>query len=292
MKVLMIHGIGQQAVTADKLKDTWTSALENASPGILNNTSIGMAYYAKELAEWTKNNKPHGQPMGPGLEDTDASSSAELIFLTQSLQEVANKNGISDSSIQEIMNTQVNGAVAMDNFIYRRLVAIARAIESLSPAKGSILLRIIKQAYVYLNVNNATAAIDNLVRPHLQNPPNIIISHSLGTVIAFKLLREMAAKSPNLKIPTFITLGSPLGLNSVTKSLGPPLRKPNNVSRWLNFYDPSDFVTLGKSLEKPTFEGEIENFGNIDNKTPNAHGVIGYLPDKGLITELKTALSR
>ena len=180
----------------------------------------------------------------------------------------------------------------MGTWIGRRLVGIVRAFEALSPLKGALVLQVVKQAYTYLAKEGAGAAVDNLVRPKLDGQRMVIVSHSLGTVVAFKLLREMAAAGRNVEVPLLITMGSPLGIDAVKAKLGPPRKKPAFVKKWVNFYDPADFVALGKALDRSTFAADIENVGDVDNTTDNAHGIAGYLPDKRVIDLLESSSMR
>lgn len=294
MKVLMIHGIGQEDSTSDVLLKRWIKSLHDVSPGLLDPSNTRMAYYGTTLADWTTGKVKAAVGMGAEGAEIDIGDEDELKFLTEALQEVADDQDVTDAEIGQASaeaDHQAGGGhvVPMDNFIARQLVGLVRALEKLSPAKGTILLRVIKQGHTYLSSPGAAKAVDDIVRPLLQASPQVLITHSLGTVVAFKLLREMHEQGKSVEIPLLITMGSPLGLDAFMKKLGPPRLKPPFVKEWRNFYDPSDFVALGKSLSKEFANGIIDD-GTVDNFTPNAHGIIGYLPHKGVIDALKDAL--
>lgn len=288
MKVLMIHGIGQEDSTQEELLDKWTKSLEDVAPGLLQDADTRMAYYGKTLAKWTSAKGEAAVGMGPdtaiALADT-----TEMEFLREALEEAAAKENISDAEIEAALN-EGNTSVPMDSFLGRRLVGLVQALEKVSPAKGSILLRVVRQGNTYLSSKSAAAAVDKIVRPYLLESPQVLITHSLGTVVAFKLLRELEKEGANIEIPLLITMGSPLGVEAFKKRLGPPRRKATFVKRWVNFYDPSDLVALGKDLDEKTFATGIDNDGAVDNTTSNAHGIIGYLPHKGVIDALRSAL--
>lgn len=290
MNVLMIHGIRQEGVTQEQLLETWTESLHSVAPGLLDGAAIEMAYYGTTLADWTTGKAKVAVGMGVESTEVDLFDEDELKFLSSVMEEAAVVENVDEAVIEAVMHEVGNNAVPMDSFLARRLVSLVRALEKVSPAKGSVLLRVVKQGHTYLSSPGAGTAVDNIVRPYLQKSPQVLITHSLGTVIAFKLLREMEAQGKDIEIPLFITLGSPLGLEAFKKRLGPPRRKPSFVKKWINFYDPSDFVTLGKSLDEDTFAAGIENDGTVDNHTSNAHGIIGYLPHKGVIDALKSVL--
>ncbi|MFG0527334.1 hypothetical protein [Pseudomonas sp. yb_5] len=291
MNVLMIHGIGQEASTKDELLKKWMDSLHETQSGLLSRASVDMAYYGTTLADWTNGKTKAAVGMGAESIAVDLGDADELKFLSAVMEEFISDNGIDEADIEAAMGTAGGNPIPMDNFIARRLVGLMRMIEKISPAKGSLLLRIVRQGHTYLSSPGAAKAVDDIVRPLLQRSPQILITHSLGTVIAFKLLREMeAAGTSGVHIPLLITMGSPLGLDAFKAKLGAPRRKPAFVERWENFYDPSDFVTLGKPLNEKNFASAIHNDGAVNNKTVNAHGVIGYLPHKGIIDALTRAL--
>lgn len=290
MNVLMIHGIGQEGSTQQELIDKWTSSLHGVAPGLLKGSTINMAYYGTTLADWTTGKTKAAVGMGADDTEVDIGDDEEVKFLASALDEALVESGGGEAEIDAALEEAGDNAVPMDTFIGRRLVGLVRALEKISPAKGSILLRVVKQGHTYLSAPGAGTAVDAIVRPYLQKSPQVLITHSLGTVVAFKLLREMEAQGKSVEIPLLITMGSPLGLDAFKKKLGPPRRKPSFVKRWANFYDPSDLVALGKDLDKSTFAAGIENDGTVDNQTSNAHGIIGYLPHKGVIEALKKAL--
>jgi hypothetical protein len=74
----------------------------------------------------------------------------------------------------------------------------------------------------------------------------ILIGHSLGTVVAYDALR----RHPELPVRGYVSLGSPLGLPTVRRSLeaSDALRFPDDLDRWVNIYDKRDFVTGNQPL--------------------------------------------
>lgn len=290
MNVLMIHGIGQEGSTQQELIKVWTESLQKVAPNLLNGSKVNMAYYGTTLADWTTGKTKGAVGMGPEQTEVDIGDDNELKFLVAAMGEALAKNGGGEAEIEAALEEADDIAVPMDSFFGRRLVGLVRALETISPAKGSLMLRIVKQGYTYLSSPGAGKAVDDIVRPLLQKSPQVLITHSLGTVIAFKLLREMEKEGQHVKIPLLITMGSPLGLEAFKKKLGPAFGKASFVERWENFYDPSDLVALGKDLNSQTFGPGIGNDGTVNNTTGNAHGIIGYLPHKGVVDALKRVL--
>lgn len=72
--------------------------------------------------------------------------------------------------------------------------------------------------------------------------PIAIVAHSLGTVIAYDVLRRV-----DTRVDLLVTMGSPLGLDQIRyelRRLDGNTAFPANVRRWLNVFDGLDPVTL------------------------------------------------
>ncbi|MFE7031173.1 hypothetical protein ACFU9Y_12755 [Streptomyces sp. NPDC057621] len=108
------------------------------------------------------------------------------------------------------------------------------------------------------------------------NGPVVVISHSLGTVVAYDVLSE--AGSARKEVPLFITLGSPLGYTEIQDVITRPLKVPVPVRLWTNFADPLDLVTLDTTLADD-FRTGAKVIADIamDNPSPNNHASCGYL---------------
>jgi hypothetical protein len=79
----------------------------------------------------------------------------------------------------------------------------------------------------------------------------MILSHSMGTIIAYDVLRELATSQPDCRVDHFITLGSPLGLPHVRYKISlekERLCTPENVKQWSNFADKRDPVAIDAHL--------------------------------------------
>jgi hypothetical protein len=277
VKVVFVHGINQQGKTPEGLCAEWLGAL---APALAKAGYAGAAltpatpFYGDVLFELASARADAVRAQGPG-----AASAGEEEFLAEGLEEIAAKDervdGNEIAAIAEDEAVVDQGLFAMD----RRVNAIARVLERISPFHGDITSRLLRQAYVYLRQPGAAEQIDARVAPHFSDGPCVIVAHSLGTVVSFKLLRRMALEGRPLDVPLFLTLGSPLSLRTVRKALGPSFAPPKGVRRWFNAYDKDDFVALGQGLTRSTFAEGIENWGEVANTRDDAHGITGYLSD-------------
>jgi hypothetical protein len=86
------------------------------------------------------------------------------------------------------------------------------------------------------------AGLQGATRPH------VVVSHSMGTVIAYDCLKRVAGCAP---VDGFMTLGSPLGLDEIQDQLQPEWSRldgfptPNVTGKWINVSDPLDVVCGG-----------------------------------------------
>jgi hypothetical protein len=82
----------------------------------------------------------------------------------------------------------------------------------------------------------------------------ILISHSLGSVIAYDVLWELSRRqASDLQVDRFVTIGSPLGMNFVQHrvlSAHEPLetRYPDNIRRWENLSAVGEMTALDREF--------------------------------------------
>ena len=122
----------------------------------------------------------------------------------------------------------------------------------------------------------------------------MLIAHSMGTIIAYDVLRNLGRSNPDqgVRVPHFVTIGSPLGLPHVKlrvaeeRTYDPKVRTPTIVTQsWLNFADRRDAVAFDTHLGDdygPNATG-IEVKDDIilndyeSNGKANHHKLFGYL---------------
>jgi hypothetical protein len=129
------------------------------------------------------------------------------------------------------------------------------------PLRKVIVKKAAMEAYYYLfnkdyvRADGKTFAVRDELRNRLlallekarnDAEKTVIVSHSMGTMVAYDVLRNCAGCPP---VDTLFTLGSPLGVREVQIELAPG-KKPGGkrtvdfpaatVRRWINVYDPLD----------------------------------------------------
>lgn len=278
MQIIYVHGINQQAKSEMVIARMWSSALvagaEEAgeATGRLE-TAIRTAkapFYGDRLFALTDSQKNWSAvAMGADGEDDDFSR-----FAAEIVRDMARKAGASENELNFD-----DGATPLGAGIHKRsLKWAARALEQHAPFLAPHALKLLGQAYAYLKRPHIADEIDQLVRPAFETTePIMVVAHSLGTIVSYKMLRERAEK--NLSCSLFLTLGSPLGIEQVRTHFAKPRNSPRGVLRWMNASDPEDFVALRQRLEQPHFADGIENIINVENGYDDPHDVHRYLMD-------------
>ena len=283
MRLVLVHGINQQGKDPKALKQEWLGYLckRLGKPDGFAEIEVVMPYYGDVLKDYSDRAGGNAISQGPdGTPDLD-----EAQFLAAALLETAAAAGIGAAAIatEQRAMAREDGAINEQSLVMsRRFNAIVRVLERVSPMHGSWVMRILKQAYAYARKTKVADAVDKIVQPAFAPGPMVVVAHSLGTVVSFKLLRAMAAKGGRIDVPLFVTVGSPLSLMAIQAALGPAFARPEGVKCWINALDPDDFITLGKPLDDTTFGmgTEVINFVDVENYREDAHSIGGYLDDK------------
>jgi len=122
----------------------------------------------------------------------------------------------------------------------------------------------------------------------------LLISHSLGTIIAYDVLWKFSYYGEykdirEKKLHTWITMGSPLGNENAKKKLkganATGIRKyPVNISRWFNVAAEDDYLChdqrLNNDFEKMaiTTQHNVKGYNlSIRHSKSNPHHAVGYL---------------
>jgi len=233
-------------------------------------------YYGDILSDFTEDSEGNAaSAVAQGASDIVTN---EVDFYSSFIKE---SFGISSSQIEEELDQQ-DEAVAQAAYHNRNVIAVMRAAEKLFPSKVEKLLKKLPQAYCYLKNVNASKAVDEIVAPALSEGAALIISHSLGTVVTYKLLRE----NPSPLNHQYITLGSPLGIEAVKKSIRPPFIRPDQLSLWYNGGDKDDFVAAGKKLSSCGYENVDEENFDIDNGKDDPHAISRYMSSDWVVNKV------
>lgn len=262
MLVVYIHGNGNK-VRADLLKRQWDQALFGHDAG----EDSRMAYWAPLL---------HTDPLpDPEFDEIErlapeATEAAPAPAVPGALEAYA--RGMSYTAAALVDSEQaVQGA---DGAVMPEVLPLPRA------ARIRIFEQVVrvtvKDVHAYFFRGFAEAMRDVLRRTIADiDTPFVLVAHSLGSIIAYDVLREAAGQG--MDVPLLVTVGSPLGVREVQDLITNPLRVPPGVGAWLNASDLRDIVALDH-----TVRDDYEPAGRITdlivaNASANHHGIREYL---------------
>lgn len=279
MRMILVHGISQEGKNEQLILDEWLDTLRHTFAGIGHDplgrlSRVDAAFYG-DLLEHLSSLRLKDEAIALG---TDDGSEDFDEFAVGPLEEMALMLGVTREAIEA---EEPQATVPMGAGPHKRwLKAIARAVEKVSPFNGRIALRALGQAHAYIRNQYAHDEVNGKVRQLFEDDePVIVVSHSLGTLVSYSLLREFAAKGRPRAVPLWLTLGSPLGIDVVRKGFAKPRLRPADVARWVNAADPEDFVALRSALHAKDYGPDVENISDVENGKANPHGIAGYLGD-------------
>lgn len=288
MKLIFIHGRAQEDFEEDALKQTWIDSfkkgLTKSGLTLANDVSIEFPYYGKLLKQLVDDTqKP--------LESTDVTRSGykpleaeEIQFFESFLGEIALNSDLQETYKEEIRRLSEQERGILNWELVHKIVGY---LDTKGYFASTLLKKFTLDVFLYLNIDVIKQKINEKVKLVFDKEPCVVVGHSLGSIVSYMVLLN----NPNLDVKKFITLGSPLGMNSIGKYLQPK-RMPSAVKNgWYNAFDERDFIAL-KPLNSINFNirPEIVNSNHVDNFTDNRHGIIGYLEDEVVAREIYLAL--
>jgi pimeloyl-ACP methyl ester carboxylesterase len=132
--------------------------------------------------------------------------------------------------------------------------------ERLGRPAGRAVIWMVKQVRRYLDPDDTVRAcaqqrFERVVTPDTK----VVIGHSLGSVVAYEALRAHSVWN----VHTFVSLGSPLGIQAIRDRLRPMPPAAGDgcppVTRWVNVAAKDDPIALVKQL--------APLFGDVDDQT-------------------------
>ncbi|ROS73404.1 hypothetical protein [Cellulomonas sp. PhB143] len=163
------------------------------------------------------------------------------------------------------------GALAVPDAAW--LLAVLRALDRAVPGIGGLGIALLaRDVHLYLHDERARAAVDDVVAAALPTDgPAVVVAHSLGSVVAFELLRTHPDRG-RWAVPLLVTIGCPIAIGAV-RAARAPLAVPGAVTRWRNARDVRDVVALQPLTGAVATVDEVE----VENPAPGHHAAVGYL---------------
>lgn len=284
--IIGIHGLGNKP-PRKILKKWWKKSIREGLRGI----GHPRFFFKFDLVYWA--NFLHPAPLNPKINDKKDPAYLEEPYLpTQKFE--TKKPGKLRQKFLDYLEKQMDKIFLKDdlsiNFSSVSDMIIHRFFTDLDSYYS--------QAYV--TINGKERLVKAVIREQLaqtlrkhKNKEIMLIGHSMGSIIAFDVLTYTV---PLIKINTFVTIGSPLGLPIIMSKIASEQKRqlvkkvklstPENVARnWFNLSDLSDRVAINYTLaddydENSNHVRAIDKvvYNNYErNGKRNPHKIYGYL---------------
>ncbi|MFF6937720.1 hypothetical protein [Streptomyces sp. NPDC008312] len=307
-QLLFIHGIGSVRTTDVELRE-WSTSLANGAraAGHADLVSTLTQSWAAET-RFANYSELFYKKNAQGVADGVAKEDLPLLLglLEEMTRELEHQAELANDqrSVQITAKARVEIQAAIDPDVAQAqgpLEVVRRAGNAVTTllqlpglrrasqwTSGVKLLPVLSQVGRYLSrkePDDAGLSLDARIRERVlsgldPSRPLIVISHSLGTVVAYEALHMYSGP-----VPLWITLGSPLAMGAlVLQRLAPrPPHTPAGVERWLNFWDRDDIVVARPRLErwmKPNVSGVVPVTERTDTNGLWTHTATKYLAHK------------
>ncbi len=290
MKIIFIHGMNQQNYDAEKLKQHWLDVFKQGINNLqlhvnLDQLEISLPFYGDLI---TKHQLSNNFDLGAFLPKSVLNF--HLHKQTTPTETIINKLNQAIPLLPAFVQNQ-NLTISTRLYLASQLVKdkalkeFSLVINNFPKLHESLIHKFLIETYLYLADAEFMNEVHQLILSSLEKgQQHIIVAHSLGTVIAYNLMRQL---QPEYAIKRFITLGSPLAFHVIQSKLIQPIERPKNLcGDWHNFYSPDDFLTTFPLINAPfNFHPEIINT-SISTFINSPHEIIGYLQHPAVIQNI------
>lgn len=286
MRLLLVHGRAQEGKSEEIIRDEWMTALRRgfAVAGVREpaDIRIDVPFYGDKLDELLRH---RDLPQADNVATRgDAADDGYAAFLRDVAVQASENGIVADQELDaELRGPQERGP---ENWAW--VQAIIRVVDRRATGVASFGIgKLLRDVFIYVNDRPVRRAINAIVAEKLTGEPTVVVAHSLGSVVAYEVLRAHAGNM----VPRYVTVGSPLGIRAISQRLATPLTMPAGAADWYNAFDPHDVVAL-YPLDAANFAitPEIKNYPYVNNHTDNRHGIGGYLDDAEIAAQIATAL--
>jgi hypothetical protein len=260
--VVLVHGIAQEQLSADGLEGVWLPALaggvrasghpeladrlwRDARPG---DVSARMAFYGDLFLDPDAQGFPDLTFSDRDLEGAELADQLAALWLENATHYADDPRDRDEAHRQlaALYNDQT-GAQGPRAAVRPTMNALSR-LRWFAPLgvglAGRFVTRALSQVTRYLRDDALRTSAQDRILDHIDSSTRLVVSHSLGTVIAYEALHR------NTQPVALLTLGSPLGLHTIIyERLRPqPPHVPAAVTRWDNLVDGDDLVAAHLDL--------------------------------------------
>jgi hypothetical protein len=250
-----------------------------------DSVDVVFPYYGDTLAKYAQE---FDVPLTPDINARGGQVDDEfLVFQAELAEALRERSGVTDAQIDAEYDANPKPKGQLN---WEWVQAILRALDKYGGGMSQAAIdRFTRDVFLYTTRAGVRDEIDQIVAAAFTDQPAVVIGHSLGSVVAYNVLRS---DRRTLQIPLFfVTVGCPLAIRAIRDQFR-PLRFPRPVNAWYNAFDARDVVAL-YPLDRSNFPvtPDIENFAMVMNRTDNHHGIVGYLDDSSVAKRVISALN-
>jgi len=304
-RLVLVHGRDNQGLDAEEVERTWRTVLSAGlaaagRPRVLTDDDAAFVFYGDTLAALVAGRGAvppvtvHAAPVGSGsagrygargpVTGLDARALAEdlthdeLMLLDAVATEVLHAAGT------DAARFSVAQGLGADVDLGRWVSVLLSALDAVPGLSAAALVLLVRDVWAYLHDPEVRTTVDDALAAAMPtDEPAVVVGHSLGSVVAYSVLRDHdlrrdrrapgpasapgvasaadpasatgpasalgagpAAASGRWDVPLFLTLGSPLAIRAIRDVLAAraPLRVPGSVDRWVAVRDRRDPLAL------------------------------------------------
>jgi hypothetical protein len=286
-RLLLVHGRAQEGKDPIKLQQEWVAALNRGAAklgsSLARRVEVAFPFYGDLLDSFARE---MNIPLTSEVQARGEKNDEFLRFQYEVAESIRQAAGIPEEKV----NAEFDGpAQERGPLNWKWVQAVLRAIDKNGGSMNQTTLELFtRDVFLYVSRAGVRDAINRIVAAKLTEEPTVVVGHSLGSVIAYSVLVNDRRA---LKVPLYVTVGSPLGVRAIRDRFR-PIRYPQPaVASWYNAFDPRDVVAL-YPLDTANFpvEPRIENNNDVDNYTDNRHGITAYLDDRVVAKKILSGL--
>jgi hypothetical protein len=287
IRLVFIHGRGQEGRNAERLKSEWIATLRRGTATLgrelPEGLEVSLPFYGDKLDEFARQMEI---PLTSDIQTRGSPVNNEFLAFQAEVAEVMRQRaGVTDAQVDAEYGPNPKPKGPQN---WEWVQATLRALDKYGGGMSqSALENFMRDVFLYTFHPGVRDEIDGVVALALTEEPAVVVSHSLGSVVAYSVL---STDRRSLNVPLYVTLGSPLALRAIRNQFR-PLRFPKPVTTWYNAFDERDIVAL-YPLDGNNFpiRPPIANYSSVRNHTKNRHGIVGYLDDPKVAQRILDAI--
>ena len=301
--IVYVHGIGNKPI-ASVLKCQWDRALFGFDLGERSRLSfwVNRAFYPEpEDATCETGDRVDVEPRSFGMRAL-STTEANRDTVAETIADLT-KSKAQQATLHSIAAAMGAFAAAVPEDTVRTRAIGAKVVPLPAPVRGFLTRKLtetfLRDVHEFFFVDERRKVMEESVLERLRpgGGPFVVIGHSQGSMIAYKVLSQLSAA--NFDVRLFVTIGSPLGLTEVQDQLKKQLKTtklavPGCVKAWLNVADPLDPVALDKRIDNDyaaTHGVDVDDNVEFNPDSPrHPHSGSGYLSTKPVRRAVKAAV--